>query len=134
MNEIYWITVLDNLYGIAAMALITSIIIFAFCWLFRITEFDDSDDRIIPERIQRFKKIKRVTLYSVVVGILSLIIVIFVPTKKDMYLIYGAGNVIDYCQDNPKVKELPDKAVEALNTWLDMVNEENTKQDDKERN
>ena len=40
-----------------------------------------------------------------------------------MYLIYGVGNVIDYCQDNPKVKELPDKAVEALNTWLYMVNE-----------
>lgn len=38
-----------------------------------------------------------------------------------MYLIYGAGNVIDCCQNNPKVKELPDKAVEALKTWLDMV-------------
>jgi hypothetical protein len=60
---------------------------------------------------------------SFVIGLISLITLVFVPSKQDMYLIYGAGNVIDCCQDNPKVKELPDKAVEALNTWLDMVTE-----------
>ena len=69
------------------------------------------------------RKVKKITISSLIVGFIMLMITIFIPSKQDMYLIYGAGNVIDYCQDNPKVKELPDKAVEALNTWLDMVNE-----------
>lgn len=69
------------------------------------------------------RKIKKITVSSLIVGFIMLMVAIFIPSKQDMYLIYGAGNVIDYCQNNPKVKELPDKAVEALNTWLDMVNE-----------
>ena len=35
---------------------------------------------------------------------------------------HNGGTVIDYCQGNPKIKKIPDKAVDALNTWLDMVN------------
>lgn len=123
MSEIYWITVFNNLHGVAIMTLIVSIIILVFCWLSRIIESDNSDDRIISEQTKQIKKLKRLTISSIIVGMVSLIIAIFIPSKQDMYLIYGVGNVIDYCQDNSKVKELPDKAIEALNTWLDMVNE-----------
>lgn len=73
--------------------------------------------------MRNFKALKRTMTSSLVIGLISLITLVFVPSKQDLYLIYGAGNVIDYCQGNPKVKELPDKAVEALNTWLDMINE-----------
>ena len=121
MSEIYWITVLSNLHTVAFIIFIiaTGIAILCICILIATMGTYDADeiDTIIG------RKVKKITISSLIVGFIMLMITIFIPSKQDMYLIYGAGNVIDYCQDNPKVKELPDKAVEALNTWLDMVNE-----------
>ena len=121
MNEIYWITVLGNLQTVAfiTFAIATGIAILCACILIAVIAICDADEiDTITER-----KIKKITVSSSIVGFIMLMVAIFIPSKQDMYLIYGAGNVIDYCQDNPKVKELPDKAVEALNIWLDMVNE-----------
>lgn len=121
MNEIYWITVLGSLHTAAFIifAIIAGVAILCVCILIATMGTYDADE--IDEIAKR--KIKKITISSLIVGFIMLMIAIFIPSKQDMYLIYGAGNVIDYCQDNPKVKELPDKAVEALNTWLDMVNE-----------
>lgn len=121
MSEIYWITVLGNLQTVAfiTFAIATGIAIICACILIAVIAIYDADEiDTITER-----KIKKITVSSSIVGFIMLMVAIFIPSKQDMYLIYGAGNVIDYCQDNPKVKELPDKAVEALNIWLDMVNE-----------
>lgn len=122
MSEIYWIITLGRLqdvaYTLSALAIaITLIGIIILCCM-NASDLDD-DEVEIPAST----KLKKITISSAIVGFIMLMVVIFVPSKQDIYLIYGAGNVIDYCQDNPKVKELPDKAVEALNVWLDMVNE-----------
>ena len=121
MNEIYWITVLGSLRTVALIifAMVTGVTILCVCILFSTMSAYDTDE--IDEIAKR--KVKKITVFSAIAGFILVIAMIFIPSKQDMYLIYGVGNVIDYCQDNPKVKELPDKAVEALNTWLDMVNE-----------
>ena len=121
MNEIYWITVLSKLRTVALIIfpMVTGVTILCVCILFSTMSAYDTDE--IDEIAKR--KIKKIAIPSLIVGFIMLMIAIFIPSKQDMYLIYGAGNVIDYCQDNPKVKELPDKAVEALDIWLDMVNE-----------
>ena len=121
MNEIYWITVLGNLRTVALIifAIATGVTILCVCILFStISEYDIDEIDEIAKR-----KIKKIAIPPLIVGFIMLMVALFIPSKQDMYLIYGVGNVIDYCQDNPKVKELPDKAVEALDIWLDMVNE-----------
>lgn len=121
MNEIYWITVLGSLHTAAFIifAIIAGVAILCICILIATMGTYDADeiDTIIV------RKVKKITISSLIVGFIMLIVALFIPSKQDMYLIYGVGNVIDYCQDNPKVKELPDKAVEALDIWLNMVNE-----------
>ena len=121
MNEIYWITVLGSLRTVALIifAMVTGVTILCVCILFFTISAYDTDE--IDEIAKR--KVEKITVFSAIVGFILVIAMIFIPSKQDMYLIYGVGNVIDYCQDNPKVKELPDKAVEALDIWLDMVNE-----------
>ena len=121
MNEIYWITVLGSLHTVAFIifAIIAGVAILCVCILIATMGTYDTDE--IDEIAKR--KIKKITISSLIVGFIMLMVALFIPSKQDMYLIYGVGNVIDYCQDNQKVKELPDNAVEALNTWLDMVNE-----------
>ena len=121
MNEIYWITVLGNLRTVALIifAMVTGVTILCVCILFStMSEYDIDEIYEIAKR-----KIKKIAIPSLIVGFIMLMVALFIPSKQDMYLIYGVGNVIDYCQDNPKVKELPDKAIEALDIWLDMVNE-----------
>lgn len=125
MNEIYSITVLSNLHTVAfiTFAIATGIAILCVCILIdAIATYDADEIDTIMER-----KIKKIIVSSSIVGFIMLMVAIFIPSKQDLYLIYGAGTIIDYCQDTPQVKELPDKAVDALNTWLDMVNEEKEK-------
>ena len=58
----------------------------------------------------------------VVFGI-SVLITVVTPTKEEAYFIYGVGSTIDYIQSNPKAKQLPDKCIDALNRWVDSLNE-----------
>ena len=121
MSEIYWITVLGNLQTVASIASVVAVAVNILCVCLLLATIDTHYAYEIDKLAER--KLKKITVLSLIVGFIMLMVVIFIPSKQDMYFIYGAGNVIDYCQDNPKVKELPDKAVEALNTWLDMINE-----------
>lgn len=117
MNELYWITVLGNV-G-AACLVIAGIAICITC--FFVIAYHANND------LDTQKKIKRTLFISGTTGIIFTIFTCLIPSKKELYFIYGAGTVMDYCQNNPKVKELPDKVVIALNTWLDIVNKENEK-------
>lgn len=122
MNKIYWITTLGHLrdiaYALSALAVAITVVCIVILCCINASNLDD-DEIEVPAS----SKLKKITVFSAIAGFILVIAIIFIPSKQDMYLIYGAGNVIDYCQDNPKVKELPDKAVEALDIWLDMVNE-----------
>lgn len=63
---------------------------------------------------------------SATIAVLSVALVLdfFIPNRNDILLIYGLGGTIDYVQSNDKAKQLPDKAVEALNRYLDTINED----------
>lgn len=113
MNEFYWISVLGNLNGISMTIAIIAGVVFIVAFLF-IVEDLDNDEFVI----------RKTVIISGIVSVIFTIITCFIPSKKDLYLIYGAGTIVDYCQDNSKVKELPNKAVDAINIWLDMINEE----------
>lgn len=57
--------------------------------------------------------------------ILSLI---FVPTTKEALVIYGVGGTIDYIQENPTAKQLPDKVVLVLDQFINKYLQEELKQ------
>ena len=63
----------------------------------------------------------------IVTFVVSTLLAILIPSKKELYLIYGLGTTIDYVQSNDKAKELPDKAIDALNKYLDELNKEDKK-------
>lgn len=49
----------------------------------------------------------------------------FVPSKKDMLMIYGLGSTIDYIKQNDAAKQIPDKCIDALDKFIDeYVNED----------
>lgn len=62
----------------------------------------------------------------IVFGI-SVTINVITPTTEQAYLIYGVGSAIDYIQDNPMAKQLPDKCIDALSRLVDNLNKEEKK-------
>lgn len=42
-------------------------------------------------------------------------------------MIWGVGETIDYVKSNETAKQLPDKCIEALDKWVEGLNEDNKK-------
>ena len=49
---------------------------------------------------------------------------VFVPKTNEALFIYGVGTTIDYVDNNETIKQLPDKAVQALDKYLDSLNKD----------
>lgn len=119
MSTLYWINVLDNISFLFAFIFITSLILSVASVLVNLTCTTDEISETL--NYKRFIKIKNWT-YTLL--IISTLVIIFVPSKRQLYIIYGVGGTIDYLKDNPTAKELPDKCIKALDTWVDNLNKE----------
>lgn len=124
MNEIYWITRLDAInltFGI--LEVIGILLVVILLWIYGVIYYNSESE-------QNKKKSRNLLHNAKVVSIItSLLLVcnIFVPTTKEAYLIYGVGGTIDYVKNNKEANKIPDKAIKALNIFLD--NECKTKTD-----
>lgn len=116
MQEIYWITRLGNIQALfIALTIILGILtaIFSFALLVNISEGDSTN--------YQKKAIKKI----IPVLIISILGIVFTPTTKEALMIWGVGGTIEYIKTNDTAKQLPDKCIEALDKWVDSLNEEN---------
>lgn len=111
MSTLYWITVLGNLNTLAIIVFAMSTIITAITVAFTLE--DDC-----------FSYVTRLRNWGFVVLVSSFLGILFIPSTEQLYMIYGVGGTIDYLKDNPTAKELPDKCIKALDTFLDSLNKE----------
>ena len=111
MNELYWIGRVGALYDIATLFVILFGLALICCFIWLTTRIDGEEEIELPK-----KYTKCIFLMFVVCSL----ILALCPSKKEMYLIYGVGNVIDYVQSNDVAKQLPDKAIIAIDKWLEM--------------
>lgn len=112
MWELYLLTRLGIIFPILVV-----IMIFATGVLF-ISVIDIAHDGVGKKNLMFFKR-------SAVVLAISTMGVVFIPTERDAFLIYGVGTTLDYLQNNEKVQQLPDKCVDALDAWVESLTEEN---------
>lgn len=124
MAEIYWLTRLAGVETLALFLLVVSVVvvIVAAVWYFSTSEDYMEEERDVLMKL--IKKWKSTWVCSLLFGILG---TIFIPTQREILLIYGLGSTIDYIKSNDKAKELPDKAVDALTKYLETLNEEKKK-------
>ena len=118
ISDMYWITRLSSIHNAfififviaVIVAVITGIIVLSFC--------NDKDD------FACFKHVKKCFITAVVAVVLSGTGLVFVPKTNEALLIYGVGTTIDYVDNNETIKQLPDKAVQALDKYLDSLNKD----------
>lgn len=114
MNEIYWITRLDGISTFFSIILFISAVTSLIFIVVFICSFVNGD--LDAEDKRAFKALFKILPPIVLI---STIAVIFIPTTKDMYEIYGIGTTLDYLKSNPEVKQLPDKYIKVLNKVAD---------------
>lgn len=113
MNEIYWITRLDGLNTIIVVCVvITALIVAGACFIWLLTKNDSYEE-------DNHKSAKEVLKRFFPALVISSLLLIFIPTKKDALLIWGIGGTIDYLKSNETVKKLPDKCIKALDKFVD---------------
>lgn len=95
----------------------------AGCLIAAGTAYCDGEDKIYKQTLVGARK-------TVIPFIISMLLFIFVPTKKDALLIWGVGGTIDYIKSNDTAKQLPDKCIQVLDKFVDeyMLNEEDNKE------
>lgn len=120
MNEIYWITRLDDIsFFLGSISVICAILsgIAAFVTSIALSE----DDSSAVKGGIKFMKL------SIPAFLLSMAINVFVPTTKDAMLIFGVGGTIDYIKSNETINKLPEKCVNALDAWVESITENESK-------
>lgn len=115
MSTLYWITVLGNLQRAASTFFVLSLIVLVLSLVLWADTKDGGAGDVC------FKKIMK---YSLCVFISCLLCAIFIPSKAELYLIYGVGSTMDYIKENPTAKQLPDKFIKAIDKWADNLTEE----------
>ena len=117
MNELYWITRFDSICGF----LFAIVIIFGFLALvFGVGYFVHLDtDEETKISILRNRTIKNLTI-AIIFGI----VLAFIPSTKEALVIYGVGGTIDYVKSDSTVKQLPKKAILALDKYLNEITDD----------
>lgn len=126
MLELYLISRIGVIHGVFVAATVISILTTIICYIVSIMK-DDWTGKDICNEWQKSKLRKFANKIFVVFGI-SVFIAAVTPTKKEACFIYGVGSTIDYIQSNPKAKQIPDKCIDALNKWVDNLNEKDKKE------
>ena len=125
MNEFYWIERLDAVNVASAVIGIIALI----CLLFVSIELY-SESYTKEECIE--KGIYKARKASFTIIAISLLILIFTPSTKEMYRMAGIGETINYLRKNETAKQLPDKCIKALDLFLDKITKDD-KESDKQK-
>jgi FtsH-binding integral membrane protein len=114
MKSMYWFSVLDGIdtIGVIASVIIALALVILFvAFIVNLVEYDNDTETLTA--------LKRILLkLSISIGV-AVIVAIFVPSKEDMYMIYGVGGTLDYLKEHPDENKLPDKTLECLNVAMD---------------
>jgi hypothetical protein len=118
MIKLYWITRLDSIHDFCTVLIFICSVIAAglLVVLFDRWIYDDCEDMAIC---------KKYLIIFISIVLSAITIKIFTPTAKEALLIYGVGSTIDYVKSNDTAKQLPDKTIQALDKYLNSINEDN---------
>lgn len=121
MSELYWLGVLGNLNDLGGAIAVLSFLVFIALgfWFFLCSE-----DDLEPSPFM--KKMFKGSMFAIVLGV---VMAIFIPSQKNLLIIYGVGGTIDYLKENKDANKIPDKCVKSLDKYLDDALKEDKDKD-----
>lgn len=123
---IYLLSILDNvcvLIGVTTVISGLASLVFIMLSIIGVCQDSDRYDAINQKTIAFSNKARKISLG---VFIPMLFLAITVPSSKEAAIIFGVGTTIDYVRNNDKILELPDKAVDCLDKYInEYLSEDN---------
>lgn len=118
MEEIYWLQRLGAISTVMWVVFVLSFICLIIALICYIAFYGDDycEDEV--------KKSKLCIKWLIPIAFISACGLVFIPTTKEMYVIYGVGGTIDYLKENETAKQLPGKVINALDKWVEELNDE----------
>lgn len=113
MTELYWLTRIGTLHSLLAICICISGAValwFVTVYFMNLNIYEDTCDRAL-------KCIKT----SLCIIICSALALAFIPSRKDLLLIYGVGGTIDYVQSDTIAQKIPEKVIKACDIYLDEI-------------
>lgn len=111
----YWFTRLDGLNTLFAIITFFAGIALLFLTIFCIIASFDKDDPDAPTFHKMFKKFINILILPWIISLLGLL---FVPSSKEMAMIYVVPNLAESQVVKKDIPEIYDLGVEALKDWL----------------
>lgn len=118
MSELYWITVLGKIESISEAFIFISGVAGIFITIWYMTSIFVYDEDELKSFIRKLRNI------AYVIFCVSLVLTVLIPSKKDLYMIYGVGKTMDYLKSNSTARKLPDKCIKAFDKWIDQITED----------
>lgn len=122
MKELYLISLLDNLntmlIAVCLFCGIAAVVFGVFVIEEKVYYNPDSEWESDKKQAKQYLTLLKWFKISCVVTSACLVVDIFIPSKKDMLLIYGGGKVIEFVDNDSIAKQLPHDAIEALHKYL----------------
>ncbi len=122
MKEIILITLIGNLKEFIITLLVVLIVVLVM-GVFAFVVFDKEDNETLFVK-RHIKKVLTALFFTALFNV-------FIPSKKDLYLILGLGTTIDYVKSSKEIKELPENVAKTLNHYLLKLTEEEDSTKDK---
>lgn len=123
---IYLLSILDN---VCVLLCVTTLIsglaslVFIILSIVGACQNSDSYDALNQKTIAFSNKARK---FSLGVFIPVLFLAITIPNSKEAALIFSVGTTVDYVRNNDKILELPDKAVDCLDKYInEYLSEDN---------
>lgn len=122
MSELYWLGVLGNLNDLGGVIAVLSFLVFiALGFYFYLCSEDDLEPSTF------MKKMFKGSMFAIVLGV---VMAIFIPSQKNLLIIYGVGGTIDYLKENKDANKISDKCIKALDKYLDDALKEDKNKDE----
>lgn len=125
MSELYWITILGKIGIISEVFSVIGGMASVFITIAYIACVCDHADNKSKSIICKIRN----TTY--IIFCISLVLTVLIPSKKDLYIIYGVGGTMDYLKSNPTARKLPDKCIRAFDKWVyQIIDDDKINKDD----
>lgn len=113
MTELYWLTRMSTLHELLIICFFVSGAValwFGMVYFMNLNIYEDTCDRAL-----------KCTKTSLCIIICSALALAFIPSRKDLFIIYGVGGTIDYVQSDTIAQKIPEKVIKACNIYLDEI-------------
>lgn len=113
-SKIYWLTRLDNVYGFAVLACAIGFVsLFIYYVIMYLDCFDDENRKKYKVK---YSGTRKGSIWAICV---STVLLIFLPTKQDVMMIYAGGKTMDFVQSDTSLQKIPCQTTKLISDYLD---------------